>query len=719
MKQKNEQNTNGTGKKDYQTNQSPDISQIEGLYPSRSNQIKYKSPSFNCNSSNSGLSFNTFLNYSFLEDSIKKEPETIDSTGTTLKKDSDLKADNYTNIALRSKNLITIQIPKKAEYAIRHHIPSRYLNEIHSDRNVAIDMCLLFSSKLASTYFEIKNDPKCVGWKSLSAELLQDYFTTSSNTYLNIIKALEYELQTGSVIECDKKKQTGVKNYYYRLGKSYIGKGIVGYELKTDVAKKLHTNRQEKLFAEALENLICRNLINVYPTLTFPSLEEIRNKGKWLVKIGYKTKKGKLLTILNKQSKSCFKEAQNRSYVEDDIELYQHLTKDGLMVPRPGNEHSGGRIVDSITLMPSWIRNMIKINGRGLLEADYKCLHPNIAIKLYGGQTEYVTHEKLAEKLGLDKGQIKREHLSFFNDKIVSMRNYKVFKYYEKNEPEMLLNLIEEKKTDNRKYKITSERMFKKEVEIMTDVISILNYEGIYVLYVYDALLCAPDHAERLKQVMNETILKHGVKTVVELSIKIEETEIEKWVAVPEYKGLYEINEKAQVRSLNYKNYQKLMEQRGERAGYKTVRLSNKGKINTVFVHRLMGLTYINNADKKCCVNHLDGNKTNNSLNNLEWVTHSENMKHAYKLGLIKSLPQRCVPIIDTCSGGKFESIKKAADFYSIPYSTCKSYLNGNRTNPTCLQYEDTWLEERYINQANLFSTSFSRSTWRLASLTA
>ena len=60
--------------------------------------------------------------------------------------------------------------------------------------------------------------------------------------------------------------------------------------------------------------------------------------------------------------------------------------------------------------------------------------------------------------------------------------------------------------------------MFKKEVEVMTDVIRILNLEGVYVGYGYDALFCDPKHANRLKEVMDSTILKHGIKTTAKLS---------------------------------------------------------------------------------------------------------------------------------------------------------------------------------------------------------
>ena len=66
-----------------------------------------------------------------------------------------------------------------------------------------------------------------------------------------------------------------------------------------------------------------------------------------------------------------------------------------------------------------------------------------------------------------------------------------------------------------------------------------------------------------------------------------------------------------------------------------SVRIGNrKNKILTV--HREVAKAFISNPYNKCCVNHIDGNKLNNNVNNLEWVTHSENNFHSYRNELSK-----------------------------------------------------------------------------------
>ena len=69
--------------------------------------------------------------------------------------------------------------------------------------------------------------------------------------------------------------------------------------------------------------------------------------------------------------------------------------------------------------------------------------------------------------------------------------------------------------------------------------------------------------------------------------------------------------------------------------GYYRVYLRKNTKRKTLLVHRILALVFIPNIDNKPCINHIDGNKLNNSLTNLEWVTYGENQKHAYRIGLI------------------------------------------------------------------------------------
>ena len=82
-----------------------------------------------------------------------------------------------------------------------------------------------------------------------------------------------------------------------------------------------------------------------------------------------------------------------------------------------------------------------------------------------------------------------------------------------KNESQMMENLMNDKNANG--YKITTQKLFSKEVEIMTSVIKLLNREGIYVLYVYDALYCLERDKKRVVKLMNQEVLKYGVFTQV------------------------------------------------------------------------------------------------------------------------------------------------------------------------------------------------------------
>ena len=69
--------------------------------------------------------------------------------------------------------------------------------------------------------------------------------------------------------------------------------------------------------------------------------------------------------------------------------------------------------------------------------------------------------------------------------------------------------------------------------------------------------------------------------------------------------------------------------------GYKVVKLTVFGNSKSFLVHRLVAMAFLENEKEKKQVNHIDGNKLNNCVDNLEWVTPKENIQHAYDTGLI------------------------------------------------------------------------------------
>jgi hypothetical protein len=418
---------------------------------------------------------------------------------------------NLAELALQFPNVNSLLIPKKSEYNLRKYVPKGMLRDIDSDVDVAVEKCLVFLSNLCSTYY---TDDK---WKSLNATILHEQTKRKGNTYIytRIIDVLKHGTNKGAFIEVNDSYLEREYCKKYRLTDMYLKAGLVEYTIK-DAGIVLNQNRLfYQQLNDAMEHPICSNLIKMYPKIELPTPEELLIIGRRLAKAGHRTKKGKILTMRNKHKNEYWTDSDNRSFVEDNIELFMFLTSRGFMIPSVGDEKSGGRVVDSFTLMPAWIREQITVNGIKLVESDYTALHPNIAIKLYDGTQTYLTHQNVAERTGINEKAIKVEHLSFFNKQWQSMLKSPLFAFYAKNEADMLSRIYKDKSKHG--HKVTSAKMFSVEVAIMTDVIKHLSTLGINVIYVYDALLCEEKDKAIVSETMNRIIIEHGVYTRVKV----------------------------------------------------------------------------------------------------------------------------------------------------------------------------------------------------------
>lgn len=115
--------------------------------------------------------------------------------------------------------------------------------------------------------------------------------------------------------------------------------------------------------------------------------------------------------------------------------------------------------------------------------------------------------------------------------------------------------------------------------------------------------------------------------------------------------------------------------------GYKQLTLWKDGKGYAYRIHKLVAESYLTKLSDKLVVNHKDGNKLNNNVANLEWVTHAENTQHAFKLGLMVARRGED----NNMSRFKENDIKEMRDMYESginrsqiakKYRTSKTHVN-------------------------------------------
>jgi tricorn protease-like protein len=123
--------------------------------------------------------------------------------------------------------------------------------------------------------------------------------------------------------------------------------------------------------------------------------------------------------------------------------------------------------------------------------------------------------------------------------------------------------------------------------------------------------------------------------------------------------------------------------------GYMKTQIWVNGKPKSVLQHRLIAEQFIDNPENKPQVNHKNGIKHDNRIENLEWVTQSENAKHSFANGLQK-VTRPCKKVIDVATNKIYQSVTEAANDFKICRSHLSNMLIGRVGNKTTLKFYGT-----------------------------
>ena len=154
----------------------------------------------------------------------------------------------------------------------------------------------------------------------------------------------------------------------------------------------------------------------------------------------------------------------------------------------------------------------------------------------------------------------------------------------------------------------------------------------------------------------------------------------------------YLINKNGNIFSNYHKKY---IKQGLSSNGYLSVSLTHNKIAKTNNIHRLIAENFINNPLSLKCINHKNGIKTDNSIENLEWCTYSQNILHSFKLGMSKiskknieaNINRTAKIVLDLNTGIFYDSCIEASIAKGYKKNVLSQYLNGRRKNITSLIY--------------------------------
>ena len=159
---------------------------------------------------------------------------------------------------------------------------------------------------------------------------------------------------------------------------------------------------------------------------------------------------------------------------------------------------------------------------------------------------------------------------------------------------------------------------------------------------------------------------------------------MEIWKPIKDYEGIYEISNLGRVKSL--KRINSIILKHGlTKDGYPQLNLYKNGKVKVFRVHTLVAINFIENTFNKETVNHINGIKNDNRVENLEWLNRQEQTIHSFKNKLQTKTNNKIVLNIE--NGVYYESVVEASICFNLKKSSLVSKLNGTRKNNTNLIY--------------------------------
>ena len=155
------------------------------------------------------------------------------------------------------------------------------------------------------------------------------------------------------------------------------------------------------------------------------------------------------------------------------------------------------------------------------------------------------------------------------------------------------------------------------------------------------------------------------------------------WKDIQGYEGLYQVSNLGRIKRVWCKP--KILTPKPNKKGYLRIYFYKGKNKKFLRVHRLVAQAFIPNPENKPQINHIDGNKSNNCVSNLEWVTNDENYKHALKMGLTNHKQKPVALLENNVEIARFESVNQALK------ETKGKYGNPYRQRP--------YIKKKYLNK--------------------